>query len=138
MQDLIFLVVSVVGIASMVVLCAYLKVWTPVRIENLTDAASFLDEDALGFKAGPGVLSPEGDAALLQEMGTERIALLLTRRDRYVARYLLPGTVTSARMDEDGGLKISLTDFTFNSITMKFDDNSSARLWADKLNALQA
>lgn len=137
MIDLIFFVGSILGVSAMVYLNHRLKVWTPARIESLDEARQRLDVDSVGFHAGPGVVAPDGQAALVEDAGADRIGLLAARGDNVVIRYLDAGSVRAAKMVDDG-LNIVLRDFTFAPVRMRFDDSAEARVWADKLNSMQA
>jgi hypothetical protein len=137
MLELYILIGSLIGVSSMVAMAYFMKTWTPARLESLDDARHRLNIDAVGFDAGRAVLSIDGKVALVEEQGGERIGLLAARGDGVVIRYLKSGMIKGARMGEDASLLIGLRDFTFAPVTMKFDDNESSRLWADKLNAMQ-
>jgi len=132
-----FFLGSILGVAAMVAMNAFLKISKKSQILSLDDASQLLDIDSIGFESGSGVLSSDHRAALVEETGSERIALLAARGDGVVIRYLVPGLVKAARMDGDD-LGIKLNDFTFAPVTMKFDTHQTARAWADKLNKLQA
>lgn len=129
---------SIVGISAMVAANHYLGLHTPAVIASLDDAKRKLDIDAVGFRAGTGVLAEDGRSALVEEAGAARIGLLSTQGDTVVIRYLDPGSVRAARMEEGGAITLSLNDFTFAPIRLGLGDAGEARMWADKLNALQA
>jgi hypothetical protein len=128
---------SVAGVSAMIGLNIYLKIWTPTRLTSLADAHNRLDADAIGFDPGPGVLAPDGSAALVEEAGGQRFGLLAARGDSIVIRYLTPGMVEAARLDEDGEMSVRLRDFSFTPVRIPFEDRETARVWADKLNKLQ-
>lgn len=129
---------SVLGISAMVAANYYLGLHTPAVIASLDDARRKLDIDAVGFNPGPGVLAEDGRSALVEEAGGQRIGLLSTQGDTVVIRYLDPGAVRAARMEEGGSITLSLNDFTFAPVRLGLGDAGEARMWADKLNALQA
>ncbi|WP_300556857.1 hypothetical protein [Maricaulis sp.] len=129
---------SIVGISAMVAANHYLGLHTPAVIASLDDAKRKLDIDAVGFQPGRGVLAEDGRSALVEEAGASRIGLLSTQGDTVVIRYLDPGSVRAARMEEGGAITLSLNDFTFAPIRLGLGDAGEARMWADKLNALQA
>jgi len=137
MTLVLFLLGSILGVAAMVAMNAGLKISKTSQIDTLEQAGDLLDIDSIGFETGPGVLSKDNKSALVEESGSERIALLSARGDGVVIRYLVPGLVKTARMD-GSELDIKLNDFTYSPVTMSFADNETARLWADKLNKLQA
>ncbi|WP_417483910.1 hypothetical protein [Maricaulis salignorans] len=128
---------SFVGISAMVALNVVLRLGEPARLSSLDEAVERLDTDAVGFQAGPGVLAQDGSAALVEENGGQRIGLLKAKGDEFVIRYIGPGLVRAARLAEDARLTIRLNDFTFPPFTMAFADAGEARIWADKLNAMQ-
>lgn len=138
MLELLFLAGSALGIAAMVFVNTKLSIWKPARLHDLEDAKRRLDVDAVGFRAGNGVLSADRTGALVEDASSPRIGLLTSKGDNMVIRYLTPGTVKATRLDGAGSMRIALADFTFAPVTLTFDDNSEARFWADKLNALQA
>jgi hypothetical protein len=110
----------------------------PARIADLETAREALDVDAVGFSAGQGVMSEDHRAALIEEAGGDRIAMIAARGDRLVIRYLAPGLVRDTRLDEDGALVLELNDFTYPRQRFVLGDVDSARDWADRLNELQA
>ncbi|WP_417480820.1 hypothetical protein [Maricaulis sp.] len=128
---------SFVGISAMVALNVFLRLGEPARLSSLDEAIERLDTDAIGFRAGEGVLAEDGSAALVEEAGGRRIGLLTAKGDEFVIRYIGPGLVRAARLSEDARLTIRLNDFSFPPYTMGLADAAEARLWADKLNAMQ-
>lgn len=128
---------SFVGISAMVALNVFLRLGEPARLASLDEAVERLDTDAIGFRAGAGVLSEDGSAALVEENGGKRIGLVTAKGDEFLIRYIEPGLVRGARLGEDAKLTIRLNDFTFPPYTMGFADAGEARMWADKLNAMQ-
>jgi len=128
---------SFVGISLMVALNIFLRLGEPARLASLDEAIERLDIDAIGFRAGDGVLAEDGSAALVEESGGGRIGLLTAKGDEFVIRYIEPGLVKAARLTDDGRLTIRLNDFTFPPYTMGFATTAEARVWADKLNAMQ-
>lgn len=138
MLELIFLAGSILGIAAMVFINSRLSIWTPARLEDLDDARQRLDTDAVGFDAGQGVMDREGRGALVEHADNSQIGLLTARGDTIVIRYLTPGSVRAAKLDGEGGMRISLEDFTFAPVRLDLEDTDTARFWADKLNAMQA
>ena len=137
MSELLILFASALGIGAMVLINSRLDIWTPAVIASLGDAQRRLDADSVGFEAGEGILAEDGKSALVEEAGTDRIALLVARGDNVVIRYLDAGAVKAARVDADGALTVRLDDFTFAPARLDLADAHEARLWADKLNALQ-
>jgi hypothetical protein len=137
MLELYILIGSLIGVSSMVAMTYFMKTWTPASLESLDDARHRLNIDAVGFEAGQAALSTDGKVALVEEQGGHRIGLLAARGDGIVIRYLQSGMIKGARMGEDAALRIGLRDFTFAPVIMKFGDNETSRLWADKLNAMQ-
>lgn len=138
MIELIFLVGSLIGIGAMVFVNTRLPIWSPARLTDLDDARQRLDVDAVGFRPGLAVLDRDGKGALVEEEQGDRIGMLTARGAEIVIRYLDPGSVKAAKLDGEGGMRISLDDFTFAPVELSLDDNEQARFWADKLNALQA
>ncbi|WP_417491771.1 hypothetical protein [Maricaulis sp.] len=128
---------SFAGISAMVALNVLLRLGKPARIASLDEAIEQLDTDAIGFRAGNGVLADDGSAALVEESGGRRIGLLKSKGDKFVIRYIEPGLVRAARLADDARLTVRLNDFTFPPFTMAFADAGEARFWADKLNAMQ-
>jgi hypothetical protein len=128
---------SIAGVSAMIALNIYLRTWTPAQLTSLADARDRLDTDAIGFEAGPGVLAADGSAAIIEEAGGRRFGLLAARGDSIVIRYLTPGLVDTARLDESGEMSVRLKDFSCTAVRFPFDDRETARVWADKLNQLQ-
>ncbi|MFS2317816.1 hypothetical protein RMQ97_07750 [Maricaulis sp. D1M11] len=137
MVFLLILAGSVAGIAAMVVANIYLKPFRPAEIVSLDDAAHRLDIDAVGFQPGEGILAVDGRSALVEERNGERLGLLVARGSDVVIRYLVPGMVRSARLDGQGGVRLSLKDFTFAPVDIPMGQTRLARQWADRLNDLQ-
>lgn len=130
---------SLLGIAGMVYLNYRLGLHTPAILLSLDDALARLDADQVGFRAGDtALLADDRKSALVEEAGTGRFGLLAARGDTMVIRYLEPGSVRSARMDDGRDIELRLNDFTFTPLRIEIADTQQARQWADRLNALQA
>lgn len=137
MEIVIKLLISVVGVSAMVGACHFFKLSRPSSITSLDEARRLIDQDAVGFDSGEAVLSNDGSSALIEQASGESIGLLAALGDGIVIRYLTPGTVKATRMGDNADLTVQLRDFTFRPVSIKFDDNTTARSWADKLNKMQ-
>mgnify|MGYP003118545999 CR=1 FL=1 len=134
---MVFVWILLGSLAGMVAVNVWLGLNEPAEIESLEAAVDRIDTDSVGFAAGEGVLAADHKAALVEEAGSERLALVVARNDSHVIRYLTPGAVRGARMGENATVTLRLNDFTFPATDLAFADGSEARHWADRLNALQ-
>lgn len=137
MEIVIKLLISIFGVSAMVLTCHFFKLSRPSSISDLDEAKRLLDQDSVGFQSGASVLSRDRAVALIEQVSGDSIGLLAAMGDGVVIRYLTPGSVKATRMGENSDLTIQLRDFTFRPVSIKFDDNSAARTWADKLNRMQ-
>jgi hypothetical protein len=137
MGTLLLLAGSVLGITAMVVFNAWLRISPSARLDSLEEAMHRLDVDSVGFEAGEGVLTADGQAALIQERSGACLALLVARGSDVVIRYLTPGTVRDVETDGDDTLRLRLNDFVFAPARLQFDSAGTAAHWADALATLQ-
>ncbi|WP_323761074.1 hypothetical protein [Maricaulis sp.] len=137
-MSLIYLLVgSVLGVSAMVLVNAWLGISQPSRLTDLEDAARRLDADRVGFDPGEGVLAVDGEAALIAERSGDCIGLLVARGSDLVIRYLVPGSVRDATVDEGNSIRLRLNDFVFAPARLRFHTADEASLWAERLCVLQ-
>lgn len=137
MSTFLLLAGSVLGITAMVVFNAWLRISPTAKLESLEDATRRLDVDSVGFEAGEGVLTADGQAALVQERSGACLALLVARGSDVVIRYLTPGTVRDVVAVGEDTLRLRLNDFVFAPARLQFDSAATASHWADALKSLQ-
>lgn len=128
---------SVVFIAAMVMLNAWLGLSEPAHLASLDDAVRRLDDDSIGFAAGEGVVAPDGRSALVEAGEGGRIGLIIARGSDFVIRYLDPGAVRRVAVSDAGGIVVALNDFAFAPARLDLGSAETARHWAGKLQALQ-
>jgi len=137
-MSLIYLLVgSVLGVSAMVLVNAWLGISRPARLTDLDDAARRLDADRVGFEPGEGVLAVDGEGALIAERSGDCVGLLVARGSDLVIRYLVPGSVREATLEEGNSLRLRLNDFVFAPARLRFNTADEASLWADRLSDLQ-
>ncbi len=137
-MSLIYLLAgSVLGVSVMVLINAWLGISRPARLVDLDDAARRLDADRVGFDAGEGVLAVDGAAALIAERSGDCLGLLVARGSDLVIRYLVPGSVRDAVVEEGSAVRLRLNDFVFAPARLRFRTADEASLWAGRLSDLQ-
>ncbi|ABI65924.1 MULTISPECIES: hypothetical protein [Maricaulis] len=137
-MSLIYLLAgSVLGVSVMVLINAWLGISRPARLVDLDDAARRLDADRVGFDAGEGVLAVDGAAALIAERSGDCLGLLVARGSDLVIRYLVPGSVRDAVVEEGSAVRLRLNDFVFAPARLRFSTADEASLWAGRLSDLQ-
>ena len=137
MLELAVFVGSILGIALLVALNAWLGLSRPAVIDSLDRVVEQVDIDSVGFEAGRGVVADDGRAALLEDCAADRIALVLARADRFVIRYLGPGALRSVDAS-DGALHIGLRDFSLPAVAIRIQDEAAAQDWRARLEQFKA
>lgn len=128
---LIVLGVSALAIGALIVLNRLIGGWQDICFEDSALPSQRLQEDVVGFRAGEGVVSADGLAALVMEQGEARLGLVLARANRCVTRVLRPGEI--ARLDADGTrFHVHFNDFTLPRVTIDLDD-SAAQGWGERM-----
>lgn len=128
---LIVLGVSALAVSALILLNRLMGGWQDIRFDDPVLPSQRLEEDVVGFRPGEGVVAANGLAALVMELGEERLGLVLARANRCVTRVLRPGEI--ARLEADGGsFHIHFNDFTLPRVTIDLDD-AAARGWGERL-----
>ncbi|GGG91596.1 hypothetical protein GCM10007420_03630 [Glycocaulis albus] len=125
------LAVSALAVSGLIVLNRLIGGWQDIRFDDTALPSQRLEEDVVGFRAGEGVVSASGLAALVMEQGEERLGLVLARANRCVTRVIRPGEID--RLEADGPrFHIHFNDFTLPRVTIDLDD-ASAQGWGERL-----
>ena len=137
-MSLIYLLVgSVLGVSAMVLINAWLGISRSACLTDLEDAARRLDADRVGFDAGDGVLAVDGEGALIAERSGDCLGLLIARGSDFVIRYLVPGSVRDAVIEDGTSVRLRLNDFVFVPAKLRFETADEAMIWANRLSAFQ-
>jgi hypothetical protein len=100
-------------------------------------ATSRFAEDYPGFSVDRACLGDDGKTAFLFSGSDGRIGLVHTVGRHYLTRMLEPGMVRAIEQD-DTGLRLSLADFTLNSVYVNVSDRSIRENLAERLGGLSA
>lgn len=131
------LVGSVLGVSAMVLVNAWLGISGTARLADLKDAARRLDADRVGFDAGEGVLAVDGEGALIEERSGDCLGLLVAKGSDIVIRYLVPGSVRDAVIEDGNNVRLRLNEFVFAPARLRFSLADEATLWAGRLSKFQ-
>lgn len=129
---------SIGGVALLIGLNALVGSSKAAPLQSLDDAKAKLSADFIAFRAGQGVVAPDGRGALIEEAGGPRVALVTTLGDRYVIRVLKPGEPADVEVEDTGKLKIKLADFTAPALSVNLGDAAVARTWAAKIEGVSS
>jgi len=133
---LAILAVSAFAVGAMILLNRLIGGWQDIRFDGPGLASQRLEEDVVGFRAGEGVVSTDGLAALVMEEGEARLGLALARANRCVTRVIRPGDI--ARLDGEGSrFHIHFNDFTLPRVTVDLDD-AAAQGWGERMRRFAA
>ncbi|MGN6148640.1 MAG: hypothetical protein ACTHPD_08895 [Rhizomicrobium sp.] len=123
--QLLYLAVSVAGIAAMVGLCAFLFGREVVKLDTRS-AAARLAWDVPGFRLGHSALAADSRSAVLENAHDGSLWLVAARGSDFVTRRLSRKDVKA----RDGvALSFRFSDFTFPAAMIAFHDETVARDW---------
>ncbi|HEX7725810.1 MAG TPA: hypothetical protein VF410_04595 [Rhizomicrobium sp.] len=122
-----YLVFSILGVAAMVGLCAFLFGREVVKLDTRS-AAARLAADVPGFRLGHSALSADTRSAMLEDARDGSVWLVTARGDGFVTRRLSRRDVKAASRD-GAALKLRFSDFTFPAAVIAFHDEDVARDW---------
>lgn len=131
MDQLIYLAISLAGVAGMVGLCALLF-GRAVATLDTRSAAARLASDVPGFRPGNSALSADCRSAMLEDARDGAVYLVTARGGAFVTRKLARGNVKTASRD-GAALALRFSDFTFPTATIAFHDESVARDWEARM-----
>ena len=131
MDQLLYLAVSLAGVAAMVGLCALLF-GRAVATLDTRSAAARLANDVPGFRLGNSALSADCRSAMLEDARNGTVWLVTARGDGFVTRRLARGDVKAASRN-GAALALRFFDFTFPAATIAFHDENVARDWEARM-----
>jgi hypothetical protein len=131
MDQLIYLAISLAGVAGMVGLCALLFGREVAKLDTRS-AAARLAHDVPGFRLGNSALSADCRSAMLEDARSGVVWLVTARGDGFVTRRLGPADVKTTSRD-GAALALRFSDFTFPAATIAFHDESVARDWEARM-----
>jgi hypothetical protein len=125
MTQLLYLAASVVGIAAMVGLCAFLFGRDVVKLDTRS-AAARLAWDVPGFRLGHSALAADQRSAVLENANDGSLWLVTARGSDFVTRRLSRNDVKAR---DGAALSFRFPDFTFPAAMIAFPDETVARDW---------
>ena len=126
-DQLLYLAISLAGVAGMVGLCALLF-GRAVATLDTRSAAARLANDVPGFRLGNSALSADCRSAMLEDARNGAVYLVTARGDGFVTRGL--GRSDMKEASRAGAvLALRFSDFTFPAVTIAFHDEGVARDW---------
>lgn len=126
-NQLLYLAISLAGVAAMVGLCAFLFGREVVKLDTRS-AAARLAADVPGFRLGHSALSADTRSAMLEDARDGSVWLVTARGDGFVTRRLSRRDVKAASR-EGALLNLRFSDFTFPGAAIAFHDEDVARDW---------
>jgi hypothetical protein len=128
--QLLYLAISLAGIAAMVGLCALLFGREVAKLDTRA-AAARLAWDVPGFRLGHSALAADSCSAVLENAADGSLWLVAARGSDFVTRRL-----SAANMKARDGASLSLrfSDFTFPAATLAFHDEDVARDWQVRMS----
>jgi hypothetical protein len=125
--QLLYLAISLAGVAAMVGLCAFLFGREVGKLDTRS-AAARLGHDVPGFRLGNSALSTDCRSAMLEDARDGMVWLVTARGDGFVTRRL--GRTDVKKASRDGAaLALRFSDFTFPGAVIAFHDEEVARDW---------
>lgn len=125
--QLLYLAISLAGVAALVGLCAFLFGREVARLDTRS-AAARLGHDVPGFRLGHSALSADCRSAMLEDARDGSVWLVTARGDGFVTRRLGRADVKAASRD-GAALNLRFFDFTFPAAMIAFHDEDVARDW---------
>ena len=125
--QLLYLALSLAGVAAMVGLCAFLFGRDVAKLDTRT-AAARLASDVPGFRLGDSALSADMRSAMLEDARDGSVWLVIARGDGFVTRKLSRRDVKAASRN-GAALNLRFFDFTFPGAMIAFHDEAVARDW---------
>jgi hypothetical protein len=125
--QILYLAFSILGVAAMVGLCAFLFGRDVAKLDTRS-AAARLAHDVPGFRLGHSALSADCRSAMLENASDGVIWLVIARGDGFVTRKLSRRDVKAASR-EGAALNLRFFDFTFPAAVIAFHDEAVARDW---------
>jgi hypothetical protein len=126
-EQLLYLAISLAGVAAMVGLCAFLFGRDVAKLDTRS-AAARLAHDVPGFRLGNSALSADTHSAILENARDGSVWLVTARGDGFVTRRLGRADVKAASRD-GAALSLHFFDFTFPGTVIAFHDEDIARNW---------
>lgn len=123
--QLLYLAISLAGVAAMVGLCAFLFGREVAKLDTRTAAARLAD-DVPGFRLGNSALSADCRSGMLENARDGSIWLVTARGDGFVTRRLSRRDVKAR---DGASLNLRFSDFTFPGAVIAFHDEDVARDW---------
>jgi hypothetical protein len=130
-DQLLYLAISLAGVAAMVGLCALLF-GRAVATLDTRSATARLASDIPGFRLGNSALSADCRSAMLEDARNGAVYLVTARGDGFVTRKLGRADVKAASRN-GAALALRFSDFTFPAATIAFHDESVARDWETRM-----
>ena len=126
-DQLLYLAISLAGVAAMVGLCAFLFGRDVAKLDTRS-AAARLAHDVPGFRLGHSALSADTRSAVLENARDGSVWLVTARGDGFVTRRLSRRDVKAASRN-GAALDLRFSDFTFPAAMIAFHDEDVARDW---------
>lgn len=126
-DQLLYLAISLAGVAAMVGLCAFLFGREVAKLDTRT-AAARVAYDVPGFRLGHSALSADCRSAMLENAHDGSVWLVTARGDGFITRRLSRREVKAASRD-GAALHLRFFDFTFPAAMIAFHDEDVARDW---------
>ena len=126
-DQLLYLAISLAGVAAMIGLCAFLFGRDVAKLDTRS-AAARLAHDVPGFRLGHSALSADTRSAVLENARDGSVWLVTARGDGFVTRRLSRRDVKAASRN-GAALDLRFSDFTFPAAMIAFHDEDVARDW---------
>jgi hypothetical protein len=136
LSQLLYLAGSLAGVAAICGLCVALF-GRGVASLDAGSAQARLAQDVAGFRAGRLALAADARSALVEDVRSGAVYLVMVRGDGLVTRSLSGGFVRAAAR-EGGALRFRFSDFTFPAARIDLGDEAVARDWEVRLGSAVA
>lgn len=133
MENLLFLLASVLAVALLVGLNWLIGGWRALRLEDEAAAVSRYRQDYWDDAVSGTARDENGRAALMTLEGADAIGLVALLGDKMVTRRLDRGMVKAATLDGEGRLVLMLADFVLPRVTLTLRSEQAARDWHGRL-----
>jgi hypothetical protein len=131
--QLLYLAISLAGIAAMVGLCVVLF-GRGIATLDPSVAEAEMGFEVPGFRPGALVLSQDRRAALIEDARNHALYIIAVRGDGYVIRPVSRASLKSAARD-GAALSLRFSDFTFPRAAFALADERTAQDWEARLKA---
>lgn len=131
--QLLYLAISLAGIAAMVGLCVFLF-GRGIATLDPSVAEAEVGFEVPGFRPGALAMSADKRAALIEDAAHHALYLIAARGDGYVIRRISRTSLKSAARN-GASLALRFSDLTFPKAAFVLADEQTARDWEAKLKA---